>query len=306
MGAFDGSSSSAAPPPTTASRRGLSALASRTLDKMGSIKFADDTKGSPGAGAGGPHSAPTYGAEGAESYFDVLPTVPASGNGDSGSDDRTPPGGSSGGGGGGAMSRGLKLIRSRSRDRKNSGGASGEGSGGERRGSRGQDVPLPDEDDYLNARAKEKKNALANAWGVADPEPFEDFSVMVRPSLAARAQRRWRVLQLALTLAVSWIPRRRLGGRDRSSGRHRPRFGLVLHLERPRAARPGTTLAAPAPAGALRGRSRPQVLADRVVRCCRRRRRGRRGGPVACVSCLDPLSSSPFSANSDSTVILLL
>lgn len=179
MGAFDGSSSGAAPPPTTASRRGLSALASRTLDKMGSIKFADDTKEStsPGIGGGGPHSAPAYGAEGAESYFDVLPTVPA---GTNGADDRPAASGSSSGG---AMSRGLKLIRSRSRDRKNGGSGSGDslsGAGSERRGSRGQDVPLPDEDDYLNARAKEKKNALANAWGVADPEPFEDFSVMVR------------------------------------------------------------------------------------------------------------------------------
>lgn len=32
----------------------------------------------------------------------------------------------------------------------------------------------------MNARAKEQKNALANAWGVADPEPFEDYGFMVR------------------------------------------------------------------------------------------------------------------------------
>jgi hypothetical protein len=41
---------------------------------------------------------------------------------------------------------------------------------------------MPAEEDYINARAKDQKNALANAWGVADPEPFEDFGTMAASS----------------------------------------------------------------------------------------------------------------------------
>ncbi|KAL7411548.1 hypothetical protein BDY24DRAFT_396217 [Mrakia frigida] len=61
----------------------------------------------------------------------------------------------SGGGRARKNSKDLKKTRSRSKER----------------------VPAGEED-YINARAKEQKNALANAWGVADPEPFEDYGFL--------------------------------------------------------------------------------------------------------------------------------
>lgn len=244
MGAFD-EGAEAAPAGAGGKHRGLSALANRTLEKMGSIKFSDETKGDgagagTGAGGGGPHSAPASGVD-ADSYFDVLPTIPSTGAAGAASaadDEATTPRLA-----GGAIGRGLKLIRSRSRDRKNSGGDKGR-------------IPgvgnMPDEDDYLNARAKEKKNALANAWGVADPEPFEDFTMVRLPTPARSGSLRAQRLTWASLLAA--------GRRHQPSGRHGPRLGRVVHLEGPRAPHP-----AAARARGERGLGQ-QVLADRVVR----------------------------------------
>lgn len=178
MGAFN-DSSLASPVGSSGGRNPkLSALANKTLEKMGSIKFSDDTTGGSG---GGSRSAPAGEGDRAESYFDVLPTIPASSAAsperstrateeDAGTPRATSRNPTS------AIGRGLKLIRSRSRSRER------KNSGGDKRAIPGVGS-MPAEEDYYNHRAKDKKNALANAWGVADPEPFEDFSVMVRPSL---------------------------------------------------------------------------------------------------------------------------
>ncbi|CDZ96878.1 Pal1 cell morphology [Phaffia rhodozyma] len=133
----------------------LSTLASHTLARMGSVKFNENEK---------PDSATTPTGvlnNNDDTYF-------VSALGVSGSEPATPSAEDKDRGG--VVGRGLRLIRSRSRSREGKGLV-----GGERPGAIPGIGSMPAEEDYYNARAKHQKNALANAWGVADPEPFEDF-----------------------------------------------------------------------------------------------------------------------------------
>lgn len=150
MRAFDSAGQPVKPSTTNSSNPKLSTLASHTLARMGNVQFA------PEHDKLAPEEQDDLGQEPDALEHAALPVLPSA-------EDRS----------GGMMGRGLKLIRSRSRS------AERKLRGGDRSGAIPGVGSMPAEEDYYNARAKNHKNALANAWGVADPEPFEDFGHIV-------------------------------------------------------------------------------------------------------------------------------